>query len=323
MPEHTQANEDNRKDAPSSKQSFLARDVEFLDIKAPPLASGLYLVATPIGNLRDITLRALDVLRGADHIFAEDTRQTAKLLTAYNITARLTAYHDHNTAKRIPDILKKLDSGASIALVSDAGTPLVSDPGYKLAREVAAAGHKIFPIPGASAALAGLLTSALPSDKFLFAGFLPPKSSARQTALSHIESVPATLIFFEAGSRIEKTLKDMLTVFGDRPAALARELTKKFEETRRGLISELIDGVRHDPPRGEIVLIIGSPNNSKTWDNAQIEAALLPLLRSEGVKRAANLIAAQSGKPKREIYAKAQALKEAGQQNHDERRENP
>lgn len=311
MAKHTHTPNDDPKDTSTTAQSFLARDANFIAQPPAALVSGLYLVATPIGNLRDITLRALDVLRGASHIYCEDTRQTAKLLTTYSLSARLTAYHDHNAAKRIPDIIKKLDDGCSVALVSDAGTPLVSDPGYKLVRACAEAGHKIFPVPGASAALAGLLTSALPSDKFLFSGFLPPKSSARQTSLSHIKDVPATLIFFEAGSRVEKTLTDMLNVLGDRPAALARELTKKFEETRRGLISGLIEGVRREPPRGEIVLIIGGCGGASFWDDAQIEAALVPLIQSEGVKRAANLISEQSGRPKREIYAKAQAIKEA------------
>lgn len=274
------------------------------------LAPGLYLVATPIGNLRDITLRALDILAGADRVYAEDTRRTGKLLAAYDIKTGLTAYHDHNVAGRIPQIVKQIETGQSVALVSDAGTPLVSDPGFKLARAVADAGLPIIPVPGASAALAGLLTSALPSDRFMFTGFLPAKTAARKTALAELADIPATLIFFEAGSRIDKALTDMRDVLGDRPAALARELTKQFEETRRGTLSELIAGVETDPPRGEIVLII-SGAQAQVWDDARIDAALQGHI-GEGVKRAAAAVAALSGMPKREVYARAQALKDAG-----------
>ncbi len=277
--------------------------------KAGPLCAGLYLVATPIGNLRDITLRALDILQSADVIYAEDTRQTQKLLANFSISAALTPYHDHNTAKRIPIIMEQLSSGKSVALVSDAGTPLISDPGFKLARAAAQNGHDIIPVPGASAAIAGLLTSALPSDRFFFAGFLPPKSAARKTALGEIAAVPGTLIFFEGGSRIDKTLADMLDVLGDRPAALARELTKKFEQTRRGTLSNLLEGVKSDPPRGEIVLIIGGPDEEHKWDEAQIDAALILAIDELGVKRAAAQVAQQSGHKKRDIYARALALK--------------
>lgn len=276
-----------------------------------PLTPGLYLVATPIGNLRDITLRALDVLRGADMIYAEDTRQTQKLLNAYDIRASLTAYHDHNAAKRIPGIINHIASGKAVALVSDAGTPLVSDPGFKLARDVVAAGFDIIPIPGASAVLAGLLTSALPSDKFMFAGFLPPKSAARQTALAVLADIQATLIFFEAGSRLTKSLTDMRAVLGDRPAAIARELTKKFEQTRRGTLSELMAGTIADPPRGEIVVIIGGATQGPQWDEAQIDEALRAAIPEQGVKRAANKIAELSGVNKRDVYARALALKDS------------
>ncbi|MEE9347891.1 MAG: 16S rRNA (cytidine(1402)-2'-O)-methyltransferase [Robiginitomaculum sp.] len=289
---------------PASGESLIAAGAQ-----AQTLPAGLYLVATPIGNLRDITLRALDILRGADVIYAEDTRQTGKLLSAYDISARMTAYHDHNAAKRVPGIVAQIEDGKSVALVSDAGTPLVSDPGFKLARAVADAGLDIIPIPGASAALAGLLTSALPSDKFLFAGFLPPKSAARKTALSELATIKATLIFFEAGTRVDKTLNDMLSVLGDRPAALARELTKHYEETRRGTLSELITSVNEDAPRGEIVLVIGGAGDAPAWDAAKIDAALMALIKDEGVKRAANIVAEQSGVAKREVYARALNLK--------------
>ena len=295
----------DRKATGDAAQSFPASGE-----KLPP---GLYLVATPIGNLRDITLRALDILTGADRVYAEDTRQTGKLLAAYDIKTGLTAYHDHNVAKRIPAIVAQIQDGQSVALVSDAGTPLISDPGFKLARAVAQAGLNIIPIPGASAALAGLLTSALPSDRFFFSGFLPAKSAARKTALLDIAKVQATLIFFEAGSRIDKTLTDMLSVLGDRPAALARELTKHFEETRRGTISDLLQGVMDDPPRGEIVLIIGG-SAGEVWDAARIDAALSEHME-QGVKRAAAAVAQMSGLPKRDVYARAQILKDAAEKD--------
>jgi len=300
MPSDLKSNHADRNRAREDAQSFPAQREK--------LAAGLYLVATPIGNLRDITLRALDVLAGADRVYAEDTRQTGKLLAAYDIKASMTAYHDHNVAGRIPQILEQIESGEAIALVSDAGTPLVSDPGFKLARAAADAGLDIIPVPGASAALAGLLTSALPSDRFMFAGFLPAKSAARKTALTQLSDIPATLIFFEAGTRIDKTLADMRDVLGDRPAALARELTKTFEETRRGTLSELLTGVADDPPRGEIVLIIGGAQ-AQVWDDARIDAALRERL-GDGVKRAAADIATLSGRSKRDVYARAQALKD-------------
>ncbi len=314
MPSDRKSSFADRNRAREDAQSFPASREKFAheNSGAQTLTPGLYLVATPIGNLRDITLRALDILAGADRVYAEDTRQTGKLLAAYDIKAGLTAYHDHNVARRIPAIVAQIKEGQAVALVSDAGTPLVSDPGFKLARAVADAGLEIIPIPGASAALAGLLTSALPSDRFFFAGFLPAKSAARKTALSEIANVPATLIFFEAGSRIDKTLTDMHAVLGDRPAALARELTKTFEETRRGTLSELLAGALDDPPRGEIVLIVGGAS-AQVWDDAAIDAALIDHI-GEGVKRAAATVADLSGRPKRDVYARAQRLKDSKSQ---------
>ena len=204
------------------------------------LQPGLYVVSTPIGNLRDITLRALDVLAAADEVLAEDTRVAGKLLSAYGVKARLSPYHDHNGAERRPELLRKLSEGARIALVSDAGTPLVSDPGWKLAHEALEAGHRVFPIPGASAMLAGLVASGLPSDRFCFAGFLPPKQGARTQSLESLKAVPATLIFYESGPRLADTLADMASVLGaGRQGAVARELTKLFEETRRGTLADL------------------------------------------------------------------------------------
>lgn len=273
------------------------------------LEAGLYVVATPIGNLRDITLRALDVLSGADIILAEDTRQTRKLLDAYDIKTPLSAYHDHNAAKRIPALLERLDGGAVIALVSDAGTPLVSDPGFKLARDAAAAGYKVVPLPGASAVLAALVTAGLPSDQFTFAGFMPAKSSARKTELMSLAAVPGTLILFESPGRLAASLADMLDVLGDRPAAIARELTKRYEETRRGTLSQLIDSVKEDAPRGEIVVVIGAAENSGIWTEAEIDSALIEAAPSQGVGRAATAIAQMSGWKKRDVYHRALELK--------------
>lgn len=269
---------------------------------------GLYIVATPIGNLRDITLRALDILKAADVILAEDTRQTRKLLNAYNIRGNLTAYHDHNAAKQIPFVLDSLSSGKIVAQVSDAGTPLVSDPGFRLVRAASEDGHNIIPVPGASALLAALTTAALPSDKFMFAGFLPPKSAARLKVLQTYTSIPATLVFFESPGRTPGCLQDMQTVFGDRPAALARELTKKFEETRRGTLSELITSVKTDTPRGEIVILVGPPSGPQRWTNAEIDAALKDWIFEVGVKRASAHVAEMSGWAKRDVYQRALSI---------------
>ena len=276
---------------------------------ASKLTAGLYIVSTPIGNLRDITLRALDVLRGVDIILAEDTRQTRKLLDAYNIQTPLSAYHDHNAAKRVPGIIKDLADGAIMAQVSDAGTPLVSDPGFKLARAAVEASIPVIPVPGASAVLAGLVASALPSDVFTFAGFLPPKSSARQTALSKFKTTPGTLVFFESGGRVSDCLSDIAHILGDRPAALARELTKHYEQTRRGLISELLEGIAADPPRGEIVLLIGPSAIDDIWSEAEVMKALPEAISEMGLKRASNHISEMSGWAKRDVYQLALSLK--------------
>ncbi len=272
------------------------------ELQSGSLQAGLYVVATPIGNLRDITLRALDVLRAADSILAEDTRQTRKLLNAYDIKTPLSPYHDHNAAKRVPGVIKDLQDGKVIALVSDAGTPLVSDPGFKLVRAAVEAGIDVFPLPGASAVLAGLVKSGLPSDRFMFAGFLPPKSAARKTALAELASVKATLIFFETGPRIKACLADMQAVLGERDVVLTRELTKHYEEARYGSFEALTESVSHDPPRGEIVVLIGPPKTSERWTEAEVETALKRLIPEQGMKRASAEIAEQCGWPKRDVY---------------------
>ena len=269
------------------------------------LSAGLYIVATPIGNLRDITLRALDVLRAADIILAEDTRQTQKLLNAYNIRGNLTAYHDHNAAKRIPSVIKSLDEGKIIAQVSDAGTPLVSDPGFKLVRAATDAGHAVIPIPGASALMAGLMTAALPTDKFMFAGFLPSKTAARKKVLEGFKSIPATLIFFESAGRVEACVQDMQTVFGERSCVLARELTKRYEDVRRGSFEAVLQTIADEPPRGEIVLMVGPPEDGERWSDDQIDKALTDSIPEMGVKRASAHVAELSGHAKRDVYQRA------------------
>ena len=274
------------------------------------LSAGLYIVSTPIGNLRDISLRALDVLANVDHILAEDTRQTAKLLAHYQIKTPLSAYHDHNAAKRVPKLVETLQGGAVMAIVSDAGTPLVSDPGYKLVSAAIDAGVNISPIPGASAVLAALTLSGCPSDRFSFGGFLPPKTTARKRWLETYLSTPGTLIFFETGPRLLASLADIETVLGNRPVALTRELTKRYEEARYGSVTELMQTVKDDPPRGELVICIGPSTDSGVWDEAQVTSALSALIDEVGVKRAAAEVAQKCGWKKRDVYAAALRFKD-------------
>lgn len=281
------------------------------------LSPGLYIVSTPIGNLRDITLRALDVLAGADEVLAEDTRTANKLLNAHGLRATVTAYHDHNGAQRRPDVLEKLAQGKVIALISDAGTPLVSDPGYKLVAEAAAAAVKIVPVPGASALLAGLVMAGLPSDRFLFSGFLPPKSGARQATLGSLATVPATLVFYETGPRLAACLADMERVLGgQRHACVARELTKLFEKARRGTLEDLTRHYREaGGPKGEIVILVAPPED-QVASESELDAALLDALATQPTKQAANDVADALGLPRRQAYQRALALK--AQQNEQD-----
>lgn len=278
---------------------------------AQPLEPGLYVVSTPIGNLRDITLRALDILSAADEVLAEDTRVARKLLDAHNIRAKLSPYHDHNGAIRRPEILDKLEQGLVIALISDAGTPLISDPGYKLVRDAAGAGHRVFPIPGASALLAGLVISGLPSDRFMFCGFLPAKTAARKAEALALATIPATLIFYETGPRLASALADLAETLGaDRDAAVTRELTKLFEEARRGTLGGLAEMyAQMPPPKGEIVLLVGPPVD-RTVSQDEVDAALLEALKEAPVKQAANQVAAAFNIPKRDAYQRALLLKD-------------
>ncbi|MBA4802794.1 MAG: 16S rRNA (cytidine(1402)-2'-O)-methyltransferase [Euryhalocaulis sp.] len=277
----------------------------------PSLAPGLYIVSTPIGNLRDITFRALDVLAGADLILAEDTRITRRLLETYGVTTTMRAYHDHNAAEIRPEIIAQLEGGARIAQVSDAGTPLVSDPGFKLARDAIDAGIGVIPIPGASAALAGLAAAGLPTDAFLFAGFAPPKSGKRAAFFETFVRVPATLIFYESGPRLADSLAAMADVFGPRPAAVARELTKRFEETVRGDLPDLAARYAESgAPKGEIVVLVGPPSEAEAeWDDARIDTALKEAMEADSVKDAAAVVAKASGLPRRDLYQRALALK--------------
>ena len=269
------------------------------------LAPGLYIVSTPIGNARDITLRALDVLGRADLVACEDTRVTTKLLAIHGLGAPLTAYHDHNAQRVRPGLLKRLADGAAIALVTDAGTPLVSDPGYKLVAEAAAAGIAVFSVPGAAAPIAALTVSGLPTDRALFAGFLPPRRAARRTALAELAEAPATLVFFEVPRRLAAALDDMAETLGDRPAAVARELTKLFEETRRGTLAGLAAHYHAEgPPKGEVVVVIGPPEK-RVVTAETIDGLLVDALASQSVRDAAAGVAAATGAPRRAVYARA------------------
>jgi 16S rRNA (cytidine1402-2'-O)-methyltransferase len=277
-----------------------------------PLAPGLYVAATPIGNLEDVTLRVLRVLRDCAAIACEDTRMTLRLVQRYELCRTLLPYHEHNARQALPGLLRRLEEGQALALVSDAGTPLVSDPGYRLVEAALAAGHPVIPLPGASALLAGMVGAGLPSDRFLFAGFLPPKSAARRTALEELAAVPATLVFYEAPGRVADSLADMAAVLGDRPACLARELTKRFEEWRRGPLAALAGGAEADPPRGECVILVAPPVVSETAE-ADLDTMLLAALARDSVRDAAAAVAEATGQPRRKIYARALELaKQAG-----------
>ena len=275
---------------------------------------GLYLVATPIGNLGDISARAVDVLNAADIIACEDTRNTKKLLTLLGISGKkLTAYHEYNADKARPHILERLRNGEMIALVSDAGTPLVSDPGYRLVQDCIDQNVYVTAVPGASAVLTALQLSGLPCHRFLFEGFLPPKSAARQKELSLLADIPATLIFYEAPQRLEETIQDMISMLGDRQAAIVREITKKFEQTVRGTFSELLTAYRQNGfPKGEIVIVV-SPAEQKSFSEDEIENRLKAALKTMSVKEAVARIARQTGEAKKAVYRKALEIKDASE----------
>lgn len=280
---------------------------------APPLAPGLYVVATPIGNLRDVTLRALETLAGADVILAEDTRVTRQLTSHYGVATPLVAFHAHNAERAAPAMLARLAAGERLALVSDAGTPLLSDPGESLVAAAVAAGASVFAVPGASAALAGLVVSGLPADRVLFEGFLPQKSAARRARAAELAATPATLVIYESPRRIAATLADLRAALGDRPACVARELTKKFEEARRGLLSELAAVYADEEPRGEIVLVVGPPAAGAAAERAaDLDERLVAAMARHTLKDAAALVSGETGLPRREVYARALTLSRDG-----------
>ena len=278
-------------------------------VEAPRLPAGLHLVATPIGNLRDITLRALEALAAADLIACEDTRVSRKLLDHYGITTPLSPYHEHNAAAARPKLLARLAAGQAVALISDAGTPLVSDPGFKLARDARDAGHAVTALPGASATLAALASSGLPTDRFCFEGFLPAKDGQRKSRIAALARIPATLILFESGPRLPRTLADLAAGLGPRPAAICRELTKLHEEVRRGDLAELAQAYAEGAEtRGEIVVVVAPPAEADQPDDGEIDALLQRALDRVSVKDAVSEVASATGRPRREIYRRALAL---------------
>jgi len=277
-------------------------------IAAPATAPGLYLVATPIGNLGDISLRALNVLAAADTIACEDTRVTRKLTGHYGIATKLTPYHEHNAASARPQLMARLAAGEIVALVSDAGTPLISDPGYRLAREASAAGYVVTAVPGASAVLAALSLSALPTDRFFFEGFLPPKEAGRQKRIAELARIPATLVLFESGPRIGASLADLAQGLGAREAAICRELTKLHEEVRRAPLEALArDYANGAEIRGEFVIVVAPPPDDIA-PAGELDALLRQALGRVSVKDAVGEVATATGLPRREVYQRALEL---------------
>jgi 16S rRNA (cytidine1402-2'-O)-methyltransferase len=278
-------------------------------IQASRLAPGLYVAATPIGNLGDVTLRTLQALAGADVIACEDTRVTRKLLDRYGITTPLSPYHEHNAEKARPALLRRLADCAAIALVSDAGTPLISDPGFKLVRAAQEAGYAITALPGPSAVLAALSVAGLPTDQFFFAGFLPPKAAARQTRIAELAQLPGTLVLFETGPRIAAALADLAAALGaDREAALCRELTKLHEEVKRGGLAKLAETCAGEEPRGEIVLVIAPRPQQAQTSVAETEIMLREALARHSLKDAVGEVVQATGRSRREVYQRALAL---------------
>jgi 16S rRNA (cytidine1402-2'-O)-methyltransferase len=279
---------------------------------AEPLAPGLYIVATPIGNLGDMTVRAVTTLARADAILCEDTRVSRTLLARYAIERPLRAFHEHNEDTEQARVLAEITAGQAIALISDAGTPLLSDPGYKLVRATVAAGHPVIALPGPSAILAGLTMSGLPTDSFFFGGFLPPKEAARRTRLAALAAIPGSLVFFESPNRIADTLADVAAVLGDREVVVARELTKRFEETRRGLARMMAAELASNPVKGEIVLVVAPPLPSREVSDADIEVAVRSALASASLRDAARDVAEGLGVARSRVYQIGLKLKDEG-----------
>src|SRR5919112_29940 len=301
---------DNRTRRPASAKAGVFTAFG-LAAEAQPLTPGLYVVATPIGNLKDVSFRALSVLAAADAVLAEDTRVTKTLLAHYGITTPLVAYHEHSNEAVRERMIHRVREGQALALVSDAGTPLVSDPGYKLVQSAIEAGLPVTPIPGPSAVLTALVASGLPTDRFFFEGFLPPKSAARRTRLAALAAIPGTLMLFEGPHRLPEMLADAAAVLGDRQAGVGPGLTKMFETIRRGPLPELARQFAEEgPPKGEIVVLIGEA--TKEMHAAEADAALddklEAALKNHSIKDAAAIVAAELDMPKREIYARALVL---------------
>lgn len=288
-------------------------------LPAPKARPGLHLVATPIGNLGDITIRALETLAGVDVVACEDTRITHRLMQRFGIKTPLTPYHDHNAASARPKLLGRLARGEAVALVSDAGTPLISDPGFKLAREASAAGHGVIALPGPSSLLAALSVAALPTDRFYFEGFLPAKPGARRARLAELARIDATLVLFEAGTRVQETVKDVSAILGQRDLAICRELTKLHEEVRRGAAAELAATADGLETRGEFVLVVGPPAQDAAVMSAEaLDDMLRSSLAQNSVKDAVAHAVAISGRPKREVYARALSLSRNSNANTDD-----
>ncbi|MFN3076775.1 MAG: 16S rRNA (cytidine(1402)-2'-O)-methyltransferase [Alphaproteobacteria bacterium] len=271
------------------------------------------MVSTPIGNLSDITIRALKILEAVDVIACEDTRTTGRLMARFGIATPLTPYHDHNAERVRPRLLARMREGESVALVSDAGTPLVSDPGYKLVRAAIAEGLAVTPVPGASAVITALAVSGLPTDRFLFAGFPPSRGAARRTMLMTLAAVPATLVFYESVVRLPESLADMAEVLGNREVAVARELTKRFEEIRRGSLVEVTAHYRQaGPPKGEVVVVVAPPLDVVVSEAEVDRQLVLALDSTASLRDAVDAVAAATGLPRRQVYARALELSADG-----------
>jgi 16S rRNA (cytidine1402-2'-O)-methyltransferase len=280
------------------------------DIEAARPPPGLYLVATPIGNLADVTLRALEILAGVDVVACEDTRVTCRLFERYGLSTPLVTYHDHNAPAARPKLLARLDAGEAVALVSDAGTPLISDPGFKLVREAQAAGHKVTAVPGASAVMAAMASAGLPTDRFFFEGFLPPRGEARRARLGELVDVPATLVLFETGPRIAAMLGDLAATLGPREGAVCRELTKLHEEVRRADLADLARAYEDDAAetRGEFVVVVGPPAAEARVEGADLDALLRRALETATLKNAVEAVATATGQKRRLVYQRALSL---------------
>jgi 16S rRNA (cytidine1402-2'-O)-methyltransferase len=279
------------------------------DIEAARAIPALYIVATPIGNLGDVTLRALETLAGVDVVACEDTRVTRRLFERYGLSTPLVAYHDHNAEAARPKLLARLDAGDAVALVSDAGTPLISDPGFKLVRAAQAAGRTVTAVPGACAVMAAVTSAGLPTDRFFFAGFLPPREQARRARLGELADVPATLVFFETGPRIAAMLHDLAAVFGEREAAVCRELTKLHEEIRRADLAGLAQAYDQGAEtRGEFVVVVGPPAAAAPIEAEELDALLRRALATASLKNAVEAVVAATGHKRRLVYQRALSL---------------